>query len=308
MRGPRSSALLVSLLLAGGIGVAGHQQPPRAPAASAPCRTAAAAASIAGLPRRRRAGLAERHGHRRVEVRHRPQAGRLRGLRGRRQAERSRSSRASSSRSRWRCCSTPAPAWTSGCRPRRKRRSASRKRLQPGRRDGGDRLRQPGPHPRSRSPTTRPRSKRRSAQTTANGSTSLYNAIYISLKELKKVKAASSRRDPPSGDRRAVGRRGHVEPGRVRRSAGSREAIRDGDLRDRPAPGRDRPSRVQGSGVRAAAALAGNRRPGVLPDRRAPSCRRSTSRSRTSSRASTRSATPRRTRSATAPGAASSSA
>ncbi len=49
-----------------------------------------------------------------------------------------------------------------------------------------------------------------------------------------------------------------------------------------------RPARVQGSGVRAAAAVAGDRRPRVLPDRRRASCRRSTSRSRTSSPASTR--------------------
>ena len=79
---------------------------------------------------------------------------------------------------------------------------------------------------RSRKPSARPR---------VNGSTSLYNAIYISLKELKKVKARVGRRDPAPGDRRAVGRRRHVEPGRVRRGPRSREAVGDGDLRDRPA-------------------------------------------------------------------------
>ena len=61
---------------------------------------------------------------------------------------------------------------------------------------------------------------------------------------------------------------------------------------------------LQGGRVRAAAARAGDRRPRVLPERRSPSCRRSTARSPTSCRASTRSATPRRTRGATAPGAA----
>ena len=73
--------------------------------------------------------------------------------------------------------------------------------------------------------------------TTPNGSTSLYNAIYISLKELKKVKATVDVGDPAPGDRPAVGRRRHVEPDRVRGGAGSREAIGNGDLRDRPAPG-----------------------------------------------------------------------
>ena len=43
------------------------------------------------------------------------------------------------------------------------------------------------------------------------------------------------RRDPPPGDRRALGRRRHVEPAAVRRGARPREAIRNGDLRDRPA-------------------------------------------------------------------------
>ena len=51
-------------------------------------------------------------------------------------------------------------------------------------------------------------------QATVNGSTSLYNAIYISLKDLKKARAASADRNPPRGDRRALGRRRHLEPGR----------------------------------------------------------------------------------------------
>ena len=104
-----------------------------------------------------------------------------------------------------------------------------------GRRDGGHRLRQPGRTSSRPSPADQAALEKAIRETTANGSTSLYNAIYISLKELKKVKATIGRGDPPAGDRRAVGRRRHVEPGRVRRGARSREAIRDGDLRDRPA-------------------------------------------------------------------------
>ena len=42
-------------------------------------------------------------------------------------------------------------------------------------------------------------------------------------------------RDPATGDRRALRRRGHVQPRQLRRGAGSRQAVRDGDLRDRPA-------------------------------------------------------------------------
>ena len=41
---------------------------------------------------------------------------------------------------------------------------------------------------------------------TANGSTSLYNAIYISLKNLKRNRAKSRRGDPARGHRRAVRR------------------------------------------------------------------------------------------------------
>ena len=46
---------------------------------------------------------------------------------------------------------------------------------------------------------------------------------------------------PAPGHRRAVGRRGHAEPGQLRGSAGAGEAVRDGDLHHRPAAARDRP-------------------------------------------------------------------
>ena len=142
--------------------------------------------------------------------------------------------------------------------------------------------------------------------TTANGSTSLYNALYISLKELRKTKASSRVRHPPSGDRAAVRRRRHVEPDRVRRGARSRQAIRDVDLRDRPAA---REKSAGGSSRKRSSSCGSSRRRRAARRSSRPtraSSRRSTRRSGTSSRASMRSATRRATRSATAPGAASS--
>ena len=54
------------------------------------------------------------------------------------------------------------------------------------------------------------------------------------------------RRDPAAGDRRALGRRRHVEPAAVRGSARPGEAIGNGDLHDRPASRRGRPSSARG--------------------------------------------------------------
>ena len=53
---------------------------------------------------------------------------------------------------------------------------------------------------RSRSPTTRTRSNGPSGRRRSNGSTSLYNAIYVSLKELKK-RARQARRKKSAGRR-----------------------------------------------------------------------------------------------------------
>ncbi len=71
-------------------------------------------------------------------------------------------------------------------------------------------------------------------RTSAGGSTSLYNAVYIALKDLKKAVAKNTRRNPPAGHRRALGRRGHLEPAAVRGGARPRQAVGDGDLQHRP--------------------------------------------------------------------------
>ena len=65
------------------------------------------------------------------------------------------------------------------------------------------------------------------------------------------------RGNPAPGHRRALGRRGHVEPAAVRRGARPREAFGDRHLHDRPARERldeQRLEAVPGSRVRAAAA------------------------------------------------------
>ena len=101
--------------------------------------------------------------------------------------------------------------------------------------------------------------------TSAGGSTALHNAVYIALKELAKIKA----KNPDEIRRQAIVVLSDGEDTSslvtLRRSAGAREAIGDGDLHDRPAAARDQ--RAQGiprGRVRAAPARAGNRRPRVL--------------------------------------------
>ena len=143
--------------------------------------------------------------------------------------------------------------------------------------------------------------------TDVNGSTSLYNAIYVSLKELKRAKANIGGGNPAAGHRRAVRRRRHVEPRAYEEvldlAKRSETAIYAIGLR----PSGTYRDRVQGSRVRAQAAR--RRKPAAAPTScsRRRSCRRSTSRSPRSSPTSTPSRTRRRTRCATAPGAGSSS-
>ena len=72
-------------------------------------------------------------------------------------------------------------------------------------------------------------------KTTAGGSTSLYNAHLHRAEGSEEGQGGVDVGHPPPGDRPALGRRRHVEPAAVRRGARSRQALRDGDLRDRPA-------------------------------------------------------------------------
>ena len=214
----------------------------------------------------------------------------------------SRSSTARTCRSRSRCCSTPARAWRTSCRPRRRRRSAS---------PSGCGRRISRKSSTSTAASSCSQTFTNSAGRARTGDPQdVGRRIDVALqRRLHRAEGSEEgrreeqRRNPPSGDRRAVGRRGHVEPAAVRGSARSREAVRDRDLHDRPSRERRTRARdqgLQGSGIRPAAVRAGNRRPRVLPEPGRPSWPASTDRFPTSSRASTPSATRRRTRSATA--------
>ena len=214
---------------------------------------------------RHRPRVAERHGHGRRELRHRSRGSGLRGLRGRRQAG-PHVLLALQQPIALAVLLDTSNSMEDQLPTAQEAAVGFAKRLRP-RRDGSHRLRQPG----RRRPAVHERVaalEKAIRDTTVNGSTSLYNAIYISLKELKRVRRAVGGRDPPPGDRRALGRRRHVEPDAVRRGARSGEAIRDGDLRHRPPPDGHRAAALQGSGVRPPAAVAGDRRAFVLPHQR----------------------------------------
>ena len=112
-------------------------------------------------------------------------------------------------------------------------------------------------------------------QATVNGSTSLYNAIYVSLKDLKKARISAAPRSgvrPSSCCPTATTPRAWWPTTKCSTSRSSG----DGDLRDRTQAERRRPPRFQGSGVRPQAAVAGNRRTRSIRTA-CPSCRRSTS-------------------------------
>ena len=128
---------------------------------------------------------------------------------------------------------------------------------------GGHRLRQPGPRP----PAVHQRRRGAREGDPEHRRQRLDLALQRALHRAEGAEAGQGelrRGHPPAGDRPAVRRRRHVEPDRVRRGARSRQAVGDGDLRDRPAAERERSRGVQGSGVRAEAARARNRRPGLL--------------------------------------------
>ena len=72
-------------------------------------------------------------------------------------------------------------------------------------------------------------------RTQAGGSTSLYNALYTALSELKGVRSQDTSEVRRQAIVAALGRRGYVEPRDVRRCARPGEAIGSGRVRDRPA-------------------------------------------------------------------------
>ena len=142
-------------------------------------------------------------------------------------------------------------------------------------------------------------------QTAAGGSTSLHNAIYISLKELRKVRAVNE--EDVRRQALIVFSDGEDTSSLVlvRRGARPGEALGDGDLHDRAARRRHRRRkgfREAEFVLRQLAQETGGRAFFPARSRISPA---STGRSPTSWRASTRSATPRRTPGATAPGAGS---
>ncbi len=259
---------------------------------------------VACVPGRRRPGVAERHGERRPGAfRHRPAAGRLSGLRRRGQAGRH----------------VLHPLESAGRpggsdRHEREHGVATAHRAGGGRRfrpppaatgpGGNRRLRQPGRHPAAVY-EHRPRAR-------AGDSADVGRRVDVDVqRDLHRAEGPQEnrrqerRRNPATVDHRPVGRRGHVEPAAVRRSPGSREALRNRDLRDRAGFDRrvvvERPG-LQGSRVRAPAAVAGDRRPGLLPLADWPISQTSTARSRTSCRASTPWAIPPATHASTARG------
>ena len=240
-------------------------------------------------------------------LRHRPRAGRLLGLRGRRQAGRH-------------VLQPHATADRAVAAARHQRQHGSKL---PTLQEAADRLRHAGCKPQdlaevidfdSRvvfcrpSPTTQ---RELEHGDPADLGRRLDLAVQRDLHRAEGSEEGQSRQrrgNPPPGDRRPLRRRRHVEPAAVRRSARPRQALRDGDLRDRPARRRHRRRKgfkeaefvlrqlAQETGGRAffPAQIDGARRR-LRPDRR---------RALQPVHAS---ATPRGTRGATAPGAASSS-
>ena len=168
------------------------------------------------------------------------------------------------------------------------------------------RLRQPDEDPGARSPATRTCSTRALRQTKAGGSTSLYNAIYTALSDLKRLRRAVGRRDrggrPSCCSRTAKTRRASCRTTMCSIRRSDREVIVYADRRwstkDQAAV-----ARLERGGIRAAIAHARHGRPRVLRRRPAqlPAIYVQISESWPTS---TRSATCPRTRRRTARGAA----
>ena len=182
-----------------------------------------------------------------------------------------------------------------------------RQALTAGRRRRGHRLQHPGPHPAAvhqRTGGDRARDPRHNRRR-------LDRAVQRDLhlaEGAEEGQGAVGRRNPAAGDHRALRRRRHLEPAPVRGSAGPGQAVGNRDLHDRPAAARRSVARRSRKRSTCCAAGAGNRRTLVLPvarERAAEDLRLDLARALDRC---TRWRTPRRTRSETAPGGASSSA
>ncbi len=217
-----------------------------AEAAGEPARTSR---PVACVSRRRRTGVTERHGERRpVALRHRPAAGRLSGLRGRGQAGRH-------------VLHPLEPAGRARAPDRHEREHGITAAHRAG---GGDRFRPPpsvagpGGSRRLRQPRGHPAAvyERRPRARTGH-SADVGRRVDVDVqRDLHRAEGPQEnrrqerRRNPAAVHHRPVGRRGHVEPAAVRRGPGPREALRDGDLRDRA--GFDRRSSSSGRGFKEA--------------------------------------------------------
>ena len=246
--------------LVAGTGAAARQRRPQPPARRP-------------VPRRRRARVAERDGHRRHgALRHRPRAGGLQRLRGRRQAGRHVLQPDQPADRAGAAASTPARAW------RRKLPMAQEAAIgfaqaaaaAGSRRD--HRLRQPRRHPAA----VHQRRGRARAGDPQDVGRRLDVAVQRHLHRAEgpeEGRRQERRRDPAPGDRRAVGRRRHVEPAAVRGGARPGEAIRDGDLRDRPARRTTAARRARASRKRSSCCGSSRRKPaaGRSSRRRSPS-------------------------------------
>ena len=225
-------------------------------------------------------------------------AGRLQRVRGRRQAGRHVLQPAPTCRSRSRCCSTRAPAWTPSCPRRRKPRSAS-----PNASATQDLAEVIDFDSRvvvlQNFTNNAAELEQAIRKTSAGGSTSLYNAVYIALKDLKKVVA----RNAEEIRRQAIVVLSDGEDTSsllpfeevLDLAKRSETAIYTIGLRDerRHGSGSEAVSRKRSS---CCASSRRKRAAGRSSRIRSPSWPASTARSPTSCRASTRSATRRRTR------------
>ena len=230
-------------------------------------------------------------------LRHRPRARGLQRLRGRRQAGRhllqphQPADRArAAARHQRQHGSEAADGAGSGDRLRQAAAAAGSRR--------DHRLRQPRRRPRSRSPTSAAELEQAIRKTSAGGSTSLYNAVYIALKDLKKIVAKNAeeiRRQAivvlSDGEDTSSLLPFEEVLDLAKRSETAIYAI---GLRSAEGPAR----RARASRKRSSSCASSRRKPAAARSSRtrSPSSPASTARSPTSCRASTRSATRRATR------------